>query len=110
MTILHGDDRIYNNIFVQKWSPEPFLIRHDSDDKTETENRVVGTHVFNEYPTYDEWISQFEMDREIPDMAKLEPAHNSHLPVWINGQRAHSDGAKACSKEKSNLAPMMNIR
>ncbi|MFA6847714.1 MAG: right-handed parallel beta-helix repeat-containing protein [Lachnospiraceae bacterium] len=102
MTILHGDDRIYNNIFVQKWSPEPFLIRHDSDDKTETENRVVGTHVFNEYPTYDEWISQFEMDREIPDMAKLEPAHNSHLPVWINGN-AYFDGAKACSKEKSNL-------
>ena len=32
MTILHGDDRFYNNIFVQKWPSEDFITIHDSDD------------------------------------------------------------------------------
>ena len=60
MTILHGDDRFYNNIFVQKWPSEDFITMHDSDDGFDSENRKVGTWMFDEYPTYDEWISQFD--------------------------------------------------
>ena len=103
MTILHGDDRFYNNIFVQKYSPEPFVLRSDSDpSKVQTDNREVGTHVWDEYPTYEEWIAQFDMDEEIPNMAKLEKAHFGHLPVWCSGN-AYFDGAKAWKKEKHNL-------
>ena len=42
MTILHGDDRFYNNIFIQNGPAEPKRIRHDSDDGVDEENRAVG--------------------------------------------------------------------
>jgi alpha-N-arabinofuranosidase len=98
MTILHGDDRFYNNIFVQKWPSEPLIIRRDSEDKTDEENREVGTHVMDEYPTYDEWIKKFDMDTDTPDMKKLEPAHFQHLPVWSKGN-IYFNGAKAYRAE-----------
>ena len=84
MTILHGDNRFYNNIFVQKWPEDDFEILHDFDDGREYENRKAGTWVFDEYPTYDEWISQFDFNRPA-DMGKLEKAHFGHLPVWCEG-------------------------
>ena len=84
MTILHGDNRFYNNIFVQKWPEDDFEILHDFDDGREYENRKAGTWVFDEYPTYDEWISQFDFSRPA-DMGKLEKAHFGHLPVWCEG-------------------------
>ena len=31
MTILHGDNRFYNNVFVQKWPSEDFVIHNDHD-------------------------------------------------------------------------------
>ncbi len=93
MTILHGDDRFYNNIFVQNWPVEP--------DTKDPENQEVGTHLFDEYPTYDEWISHFEMDKPA-DMGALEKYHFSHLPVWANGN-AYFNGAKPWKNEKENL-------
>ena len=102
MTILHGDDRFYNNIFVQKWPSEPLVILHDSDDGKDLENREVGTHVWEGYPTYEEWIAQFDMDTDTPNMSKLAPAHDSHLPVWCKGN-AYFNGAKAWSQEQDGL-------
>ena len=102
MTILHGDDRFYNNIFVQKWPAAPFTVIHDSDDGQDEENREVGTHVMNEYPTYEQWIAQFDMDTDTPDMAKLAPAHEGRLPVWVEGN-AYLGGAKACKNERNCL-------
>ncbi|WP_276948303.1 right-handed parallel beta-helix repeat-containing protein [Acetatifactor muris] len=93
MTILHGDDRFYNNIFVQNWPVE--------SDAKEQENQEVGTHVFDEYPTYEEWISHFELDKPA-DMGALEKYHFSHLPVWANGN-AYFNGAKPWKKEAENL-------
>lgn len=84
MTILHGDDRFYNNIFVQKWPKEDVITPHDSDDGYDTENRLAGTWTFDEYPTYEEWISQFDFTKPV-DMVKLEPVHFGHLPVWSEG-------------------------
>ena len=102
MTILHGDDRFYNNIFVQKWPAAPFTVIHDSDDGQDEENREVDTHVMDEYPTYEEWIAQFDMDTDTPDMAKLAPAHEGRLPVWVEGN-AYLGGAKACKNEINGL-------
>ena len=105
MTILHGDDRFYNNIFVQKWPADNFAARSDSTDRPLTENREVGTHVWDGYPTYDEWIAQFDMDTDTPNMGKLAPAHESHLPVWIDGN-VYFNGAKAWAKEQHNRVDM----
>ena len=102
MTILHGDDRFYNNIFVQKWPAEPFLILRDSEEGCDEENREVGAHVLDDYPTFEEWIRQFDMDTDIPDMKKLEPAHFRHLPVWADGN-AYFAGAKPWKNEKNYL-------
>ena len=102
MTFLHGDDRFYNNIFVQKWPGDPIITPHDSDDGHDEENREVGTHVWDEYPTYDEWIAQFDMDTDTPNMMKLARAHDSHLPVWSKGN-VYFNGAKAWKHEEGGL-------
>ena len=101
MTFLHGDDRFYNNIFIQKYPSEDIITPHDSDDGFDSENRAVGTWMFDEYPTYDEWISQFDFTKPA-DMKKLEPVHFGHLPVWSEGN-VYLGGAKAWKHEKDGL-------
>ena len=103
MTILHGDDRIYNNIFIQKWPSEDLVLFNDSEpDVKQVENRKVGTYCFDDYPTYDEWIVKFEPEEKFPNMMKHDAAHFSHLPVWIDGN-AYFEGAKACKNEKNSF-------
>lgn len=93
MTILHGDDRIYNNVFIQQ---------HPITDKKKTpadsEFEVVGTKPFDIFPSYEEWISQFDFTKN-PDMGGLAEAHFGHLPVWIEGN-AYFGGATVSKHEK----------
>ena len=100
MTILHGDDRFYNNIFIQKWPAKDWIVASDVDPEMyQCENRKVGTWCWDEYPTYEEWVAQFELDEPHPNMMKHAEAHFGHLPVWIDGN-AYFEGAVACRKEK----------
>ena len=96
MTILHGDDRIYNNIFVQQ---------HKISDKKKTpqdaDYEVVGTAPFDIFPTYEEWIDQFDFEKH-PDMGGLAKAHFGHLPVWVDGN-AYFGGATVYHKEKNSF-------
>ena len=100
MTILHGDDRFYNNIFVQNWEPKGAGEIEDMGFAS-MDNEKVGTAVFDRYPDYEEWIAKFEMDRPA-DMIRLAQYHFEHLPVWINGN-AYFNGAAAWKKEEVNL-------
>ena len=103
MTILHGDDRFYNNIFVQKYPVEDVTVLSDSDSsKSFRENRIVGTQVMDIYPTYEDWIKQFDMDTDVPNMMKLGPAHAGKLPVWCQGN-VYLNGAKPCKNERHGL-------
>lgn len=95
MSILHGDNRIYNNIFIQNWPVK--------NGDGASDNQEVGTHVFDGYPNYEEWIEHFDMGKQA-DMGKLEKWHFSHLPVWAKGN-AYFNGAKAWAKEE---APFMD--
>ena len=96
MTILHGDDRIYNNIFVQAWPDAP-------DKKpTDADHRTVGTAPFDIFPTHEEWIAPFREGEE-PNMHGLGEAHFGHLPVWVNGN-AYFNGATVYHKEEHKLA------
>ena len=94
MTILHGDDRVYNNIFVQKYPVTDPAIGPDSAD-----HQLVGTAPFDIFPSYEEWIANFMMDRE-PDMDGLAPYHYGHLPAWIGGN-AYFNGATVSRHEKT---------
>lgn len=100
MTILHGDDRFYNNIFIQKYGLCP---RDGTED-----NREVGTHIFDAFPNYDEWIANFDMDTDTPDMDALCKYHNSYLPVWCNGN-VYFGGAGGWKKEQNNLICPDNV-
>ncbi|MCQ2496334.1 MAG: right-handed parallel beta-helix repeat-containing protein [Lachnospiraceae bacterium] len=103
MTILHGDDRFYNNIFVQGF---PLKKDKETGEPKEKDSRV-GTWCWDEYPTYDEWIKNFDLDVARPDMGKLEKFHNDHLPVWVDGN-VYFNGARACKNEKHNLVDNEN--
>jgi len=96
MTILHGDDRIYNNIFIQQHP-----ITDESRQPTASDYEVVGTAPFDIFPTYEEWIANFMMGEE-PNMGHLAQFHFGHLPVWVEGN-AYFNGATVYAKEKHNL-------
>jgi len=96
MTILHGDDRIYNNIFVQKHP----VVNPDCMPNT-PDYEYVGTAPFDIFPTYEAWIANFMMDRE-PDMRALAQYHFGHLPVWVDGN-AYFNGANVYAKEAHKL-------
>ena len=96
MTILHGDDRIYNNIFVQHYP-----VTDKSKTPKDSDYEVAGTAPFDIFPTYEDWISHFMMDQE-PDMGALATYHFGHLPVWVEGN-AYFGGASVSRHEKHGL-------
>ncbi len=98
MTFLHGDDRFYNNIFIQRDNPRSAAVGGSPEAYTE----VAGTWQFDEYPTYEEWISHFDMDVARPDMGKLAKWHMSHLPVWSKNN-VYLGGAKPWKHETNPL-------
>nr|MCR5031405.1 hypothetical protein [Lachnospiraceae bacterium] len=91
----------YNNIFLQN-TPIPKDYLKDWDPNREPSNLEVGTHVWDSYPLYEDWIKQFDIGKPRPDMGKLANGHFGHLPVWIHGN-AYLGGAKAFAKEKDKL-------
>ena len=101
MTFLHGDDRIYNNIFLQNWPVKAEETRRDMGFQMR-DNQVQGTAVFDDYPTYEEWIGHFDLDNPQPDMMALQDWHFKKLPVWINGN-AYFGGAQSWKHEKDRF-------
>lgn len=89
MTILHGDHRIYNNIFIQKWQKQEYEPK-------------VGTSIFNDYPLYEEWVKPFELDNPFPSMVGMHNPHFAKLPVWIEGN-VYLNGAESYVKEENNF-------
>ncbi len=96
MTILHGDDRVYNNIFVQAYP-----VTDDTKVPSNNDYQVVGTAPFDIFPTYEEWIAPFKEGDE-PNMGYLAKYHFGHLPVWIDGN-AYFNGATVYAKEENKL-------
>ena len=109
MTILHGDDKFYNNIFIQQ-QMRPALLdgmigciksHNDWDDG----NLICGTVPFNNYPTFEEWDKQFEGYCGMGSVTT--DRYYSELPVWAGGN-LYFNGAKPMSKEKDAYVDSKN--
>ena len=96
MTILHGDDRVYNNIMIQHYP-----VGHPDWTPEAHEHERVGTAAFDIFPSYEEWIAHFQMDQE-PNMGELATYHFGHLPAWVGGN-AYFNGAAVGRHEHSGF-------
>ncbi len=98
MTILHGDMRFYNNVFVQKSERDGMrkLLERFAGDEWDDENIIAGTHPYSGYMTEDEWKKEFEgycgMGSAPSDRYYIP------LPVWSRGN-AYFNGARPCDTE-----------
>ncbi len=102
MTFPHGDDRFYNNIFLQQ-KVHPLLhaankfMKHGPAGEWDDANVIVGLNVFDDYPTEKEWLKEFEgycgMGSAPSDRYYM------HFPVWASGN-LYLGGAKPWKKEK----------
>lgn len=100
MTILHGDMRFYNNIFVQKKIRPALGKRTEGMEKNEWTdgNLIVGTVPYEDYPSFAEYQEQFEGYCGMGS-APSDRYYNP-LPVWAEGN-VYFNGAKPMSKEKA---------
>ena len=103
MTILHGDDRIYNNILVQQYP-----IEHPERTAQNSDYEVVGTAPFDIFPSEEEWRKPFE-EGDGPNMGGLAQAHFGHLPVWIRGN-AYFNGATVSKHEKDHFEASKRVK
>ncbi len=108
MTFLHGDDRFYNNIIIQKKDLDP--VKHmigqsgkEHPNQWDDMNFTAGTYMFDEYPTFEEWDSWFEGYCGHGSQSTHPDRYYDHLPVWLGGN-LYCNGAAACSKEKGAVS------
>ncbi|MDE7039983.1 MAG: right-handed parallel beta-helix repeat-containing protein [Limosilactobacillus sp.] len=104
MTIQHGDNKFYNNIFVQqKLRPEMQKLadmKKDEPDDWDDYNFTVGTKLFDNYPTFEEWKKQF--DGYCGIYAPNSDHYYNHLPIWSAGN-IYFNGAEPCNMEKDAI-------
>lgn len=99
MSILHGDMRFYNNIFVQKPLRKVYegLLGSFADNEWEDGNFTVGTVPYSGYMTEEQWKAEFEgycgMGSEPSDRYYMP------LPVWTGGN-VYFNGAKPADIEQ----------
>lgn len=100
MTILHGDARFYNNIFVQK------EIRQDLVDFAAERNASrltachfqCGTKPYDGYPTAAEYFPKFRAETTCDGNNK--DLYYEHLPVYTGGN-VFFNGALPCDTEEN---------
>ncbi len=98
MTILHGDMRFYNNLFVQQRLTPTMLGAFEACKNNEWDdcNFVCGTFLYDDYPTRESWDAQFEgycgMGSPASDRYYMK------LPVMAGGN-AYFNGAKPMARE-----------
>lgn len=98
MTILHGDNRFYNNIFVQK-NIKDYLASYVKKQNLEKQFTFkCGTFGFDGYPTAEKYFSQFNCDNG-SDHGNRD-IYYDHLPVYTGGN-VFFNGAKYCDTEEN---------
>ncbi len=98
MTILHGDARFYNNIFVQTPVREDLTAfpRQTGEYKKTMVQFVCGTHPYDGYPTAETYFSQFT--QKAGQDGNNRDIFYDHLPVYTGGN-VYFNGAQPCDSE-----------
>lgn len=98
MTILHGDARFYNNIFIQMPVRED-LVQYCVSQKKDTmdlNNFICGTVPYNKFPAPAEYFALFKGSAVKRFGSK--DIYYDHLPVYLGGN-AYFNGARPCDNE-----------
>lgn len=101
MTFLHGDDRFYNNIFIQNEIPQE-LIDFCDPLMDNGVNCCVGIAEFDEYPTEEEYVALFFKEGDA-GAAEDRSKYYTKMPVYASGN-AYFNGAKPWKKETAYFA------
>ncbi len=102
MTILHGDARFYNNIFVQKTVRQDLLdyCVAKNADTIDCNNFICGTIPYNKFPSAGEYFARFK--RDAVKEAGSKDIYYEHLPVYLAGN-AYFNGARPCDNEEAHV-------
>ena len=100
MTILHGDMRFYNNIFIQRDIRPGMMSIFESmkESPWSDGNPYVGTFKYEGYPDWDAYLAMFEGYCGMGAMGDRDKYYYK-LPVWAAGN-VYFGGAKPMSSEK----------
>ena len=100
MSILHGDVRFYNNVFVQQPVREKMLeiVADYKDNEWEDENLTAGTLTYSGYMTEAQWKACFDGYCG-EGAAQSRDRYYMPLPVWTGGN-VFFNGAKPCDIEQ----------
>lgn len=102
MSILHGDVRFYNNVFVQQKVRRGMIdiCSGDKNGEWDDGNLTAGTLTFNGFMKEDEWLSYFTGYCG-EGAATGRDKHYMPLPVWFGGN-VYFNGAKPCDLEEDS--------
>lgn len=94
MTVLHGDCRFYNNIFIQKpvRAGMEEIRKLTGDNEWDDGNLTAGTAPYSGYPTLEEYVARFEGYCGMGS-GKSPDLYYEKLPVWLGGN-VYFNGAK----------------
>ncbi len=100
MTVLHGDVRFYNNVFVQPQVRKGLAdICAESANSWDDCNLTAGTIEYNGYMKEDEWKHMFDgYCGEGSEVSR--DRYYMPLPVWTGGN-VFFNGARACDIEEN---------
>ena len=100
MTVLHGDCRFYNNIFIQKpvRAGMEEIRKLTGDNEWDDGNLTAGTVPYSGYPTLEEYVARFEGYCGMGS-GKSPDLYYEKLPVWLGGN-VYFNGAKPAEQEQ----------
>ena len=102
MTILHGDARFYNNVFVQQ-PVRQLLVDYAKDrkiDRLDLMNYIVGTKPYDGYPGAEEYFAGFQENNY--KIREERDKYYDHLPVYSGGN-VYFNGAQPYDGEKDYM-------
>ena len=104
MSILHGDVRFYNNVFVQQKVRDglvSLLADYDENNEWDDSNLTAGTLTFSGFMKEKEWKSCFEGYRG-EGATTTRDCYYMPLPVWTGGN-VFFNGAKPADIEENPM-------